>query len=114
MGERKHVAFDNAKDEAILFTQKSNPELKRRKIETKITVREHIMSFNTEANRWLEVYLDLGIKFTAYTNLTLEKVRKVEDIVQGLAATRGLAPGAVRCIKVAAVQLLALYGAEIW
>lgn len=51
LGERKYVAFDNAKNEIIAFTRRRKSELKRRIAEARITVRGHTMGFNTGANR---------------------------------------------------------------
>lgn len=72
------------------------------------------MEFNTEATRWLGVYLDTGLRFKAHKLLTLENARSTEDRIQRLEATRGLALELVRRIQVAAVQAVTVYGAEVW
>lgn len=50
-GENNHVEFDNAKNEAIAFRRKRKLKLNRRIAEAKITIRGHIMLFNTESTR---------------------------------------------------------------
>lgn len=113
VGERNHIRFDNAKDETIVFTRRRKSELKSRIAETRFTVRVHTMRFNTEATRSLGVYLYSGLQFTTHKNLMLEKAKKAEDRVKRLAAPRRLASGLVRQIPVAAMQAVAIYGAEI-
>lgn len=72
------------------------------------------MDFNTEATRWLRVYLDIELQFWAHKNLILNKVGRVEDRVRRVAATKGLALGLVQWIQVVALQVVSLYGANIW
>lgn len=50
-----------------------------------------------------EVYSYTRLQYRAHKNLTLEKPRRVEHRVRGLALTRGLAPELVRKIQIAAV-----------
>ena len=44
----------------------------------------------------------------------LRKARNAEARIHSLCQGQGLAPGLVRRIQVAAVQSVALYGAELW
>ncbi len=44
----------------------------------------------------------------------MTKAKSVEIQIKHLSATYGLAPGLVRRIQIAAIQSVALYGAEIW
>lgn len=50
-GERKHVAFDNLKDEMIVCTRRQKADLQSRIAKAKITVRGHILGFIVEATR---------------------------------------------------------------
>lgn len=78
------------------FTRRRKPEIKRRIVEVKITVRTNTMSFNNEVTKWLGVYLDSGLQFRAHKSLTLKKATYAEDKVGHLAAMRSLARGLVR------------------
>lgn len=60
------------------------------------------------------MYLDTGLQFRAHKNLSLEKARKAESRLRRLGSTNELAPGLIRRIQVTAVQVMALYGAELW
>lgn len=71
-----HVDLDNAKDEAIAFKRRRKLKLKRRIAEARITVYGHIIGFNTQATRWLRVYLDTGPQFRERTNITLKMITK--------------------------------------
>lgn len=42
----------------IAFIRSRKPELKKRIVKVRITVRGHTMMFNMEATRWLSFYLD--------------------------------------------------------
>lgn len=44
----------------------------------------------------------------------MTKARTAELRIKGLPRSHGLAPGLVRRIQIAAVQSVALYGAELW
>lgn len=79
--ERKHVAFDNSKEEIIAFTKRRKRNLKRWLTEAQITVKEYIMRLNIEATRWVEKYLDTGLQFQAHKNISLEKAKHTENRV---------------------------------
>ena len=70
--------------------------------------------FNQKATRWLGMWLDNGLSFGAHINERLEKAKIAESRIKGSSKTYGLPPALVRRIQVAAVQSVALYGAEIW
>jgi hypothetical protein len=69
----------------------------------KILVGGHRVHFSQEASRWLGVW-----------PTRLQKARAAEARIRSLCRTQGLAPGLVRRIQIAAVQAVALYGAELW
>lgn len=57
----------------LTFTRRQKHDIKRRLAEARITVRGYTLGFNTEATRCLGVYLNTGLHFRAYKNLSLEK-----------------------------------------
>lgn len=72
----------------------------------------HCVPFNPEATQWLGVWLDSGLTLKVHYQACMRKAQAAEHRVQRLCQSHGLAPGLVR--QVAAVQLVALYGAELW
>ncbi len=70
--------------------------------------------FNKEATRWLGVWLDSQLKFTAHINERVRRARVAKIQIKSLTKTYGLVPGLVRQIQLAVVQSTALYGAELW
>jgi hypothetical protein len=54
------------------------------------------------------------LNFKAHYKLRLQKARLAETRLKSLSSTQGLAPGLIRRIQIAAVQSVALYGAELW
>jgi hypothetical protein len=77
-------------------------------------VGSHQVSFNSEATRWLVIWLDAGLTLKTHYHTCLRKARNAESRVRSLCQAQGLAPGLVHRIQVAAVQSVALYGAELW
>lgn len=71
--DRNHVAFDNSKNEILAFRRRRKPNQKQRLTEARITVRGHMLGFNTEVTCWLGVYLDTELQFKVHKNLLLEK-----------------------------------------
>ena len=74
----------------------------------------HYVPFNTEATRWLGVWLDSGLSFKAHYQTCMRKAQAAENRIQHLCQNHGLAPGLAHQVQVAAVQSVALYGAELW
>jgi hypothetical protein len=103
------VAFDSGKTEALLLT-KSRKKFPR----MQISVDGHRISYNKEATRWLGVWLDSQLTLKEHHHNRLGKARKAEARVRTLVGKLGLTPADVRKIQVAAVQAVALYGAELW
>lgn len=60
------------------------------------------------------MWLDNHLSFNTYISERLGKVKIAEFKIKWLSKTYELLPAIVRQIQVAAVQLVALYGAEIW
>ena len=111
-GRENLLQFDHAKTEAVVFT-------KQRKIQTqirraKIRICDHSLSFNVEATRWLGFWLDSALTFRTHKDVHEQKARRAEARLRSIVSKNGLSPGLVRKIQIAAVQSVALYGAELW
>ncbi len=104
MGKQKLVLFSRARQ------QRLNQHLR----DTTVLVGGKRIKFNKEATRWLGIWLDSQLKFTAHINERLTKAKSVQIQIKHLSGTYGFAPGLVRRIQIAAVQSIALYGAELW
>ena len=113
-GHDNVVQFDAGKTEAILLTRKRGRELKDRIQRAQVEIDDHCVPFNLEATRWLGVWLDSGLNFKAHYQTCMRKARAAENRIQRLCQSHGLAPGLARQVQVAAVQSVALYGAELW
>jgi ribonuclease HI len=113
-GQSNLVQFEAEKTEAVLFTRKRGKELRDQVQRARIVVENHQVSFNREATRWLGIWLDAGLSLKAHYETCLRKARNAEARVQSLCQAQGLPPGLARRIQVAAVQSVALFGAELW
>ena len=113
-GKENAVTYDTGKTELVLFS-KARPRRRNRQLrETTVLIAGERIKFNKEATRWLGVWLDGQLKFTSHINERINKAKSAEIQIRGLTRTYGLAPGLVRRIQIAAVQSIALYGAELW
>lgn len=108
------VQFDAEKTEAALFTRKRGRKLQNQIQKARIIVGNHPATINQEATGWLGIWLDSGLTLKAHYHTRLRKARNAEARIHALCRGQGLAPGLVRRIQVAAVQSVALYGAELW
>ncbi|KAI0999672.1 hypothetical protein K3495_g8523 [Podosphaera aphanis] len=111
-GQENCLDFDHAKTEAVVFT-------KRRKIRSHIQqasakIKDVTIKFNKEATRWLGLWLDSALSFREHKDTYLQKARRAEARLKAVTNRKGLEPGLVWKIQVAAVQSVALYGAELW
>ncbi|ODM20373.1 hypothetical protein SI65_03426 [Aspergillus cristatus] len=113
-GHDNVVQFDAGKTEAVLLTRKRGRELKDQIQRAQVEVDGHCVPFNLEATRWLGVWLDSGLNLKTHYQTCMRKARAAENRVQRLCQSHGLAPGLARQVQVAAVQSVALYGAELW
>ncbi|OJJ79573.1 uncharacterized protein ASPGLDRAFT_944566 [Aspergillus glaucus CBS 516.65] len=113
-GHDNVVQFDAGKTEAVLLTRKWGRELKDQIERARVEVDGHHVPFNPEATRWLGIWLDSGLNLKAHHQTCMRKARAAENRVQRLCQSHGLAPGLARQVQVAAVQSVALYGAELW
>lgn len=108
-----YVAFYNSKDEIIAFIERRKLHIWRKLMDARITVRGHIIGFNTEKTRWLGVYLNMSLQFQAHECLSFDEARKAVDRVRRLCSTNGLEPGRIRIIQVVAEQAVAIYSPEL-
>jgi ribonuclease HI len=113
-GGTNGVQFDPEKTEATLFTRKKGRSLRDQVQRARIVVGDKEVAFNQEATRWLGVLLDTGLTLKAHYRGRLQKAKKAEARVRALCRQKGLPPGLIRRIQKAAVQAVALYGAELW
>jgi len=60
------------------------------------------------------VWLDSMLTLNDHTKKIFAKVRKAQNRVRSLMSTKGLNPDGFQQIQVAAIQAIALYGAELW
>jgi hypothetical protein len=74
----------------------------------------HSIPYNKEATRWLRVWLDSELKLSQNHRIRLAKPKQAEARVRSLVDKLRMTLPNVRRIKVAAVQAVALYGAELW
>jgi hypothetical protein len=107
------MIFDINKTEAVLLSRK-------RKHKSAVNVGIQIApgifkSFNQQATRWLGIWLDatLTSKITMIDKM-MSKAYRAEARIRSLRGKFGLSPENVRKTQVAAVQAVALYGAELW
>ncbi len=60
------------------------------------------------------MWFDSRLTFNSHVNEKSRKAKIAESRINGLRKTYGLSPALVRRIQIAAVQSVALYGAELW
>ena len=88
--------------------------MSRQIAEVQIKIGPKKIKFNKEATRWLGIWLNSELKFTAHVNEKFQRARTAEIQIKGLTRTYGLAPALIRRIQIAVIQSIALYGAELW
>jgi ribonuclease HI len=113
-GIANNVSFEVNKTEAVLFTKKRGRALRQSLSRAKITLDGSAISYNQDATRWLGIWLDSGLTLKSHYQIRLQKAKNAEARLRSISSTYGLAPGLVRRIQIAAVQSVALYGAELW
>ena len=113
-GVSNAVTYDIAKIEAIFFSKSRKSRLKEEMSAKVLTFGGHNIKFNDRATRWLWIWLDSGLTFATHINERLKKAHAAQARIRGLTKSYGLPPGLVRKIEIAAVQSIALFGAEIW
>ena len=113
-GGNNSVTYDMSKTEVVLFSKARHQKLVKQISETQLRFGGETVFFNKEATRWLGVWLDSHLNFAAHVNERMKKARAAELRIKGLSKTYRLCPVLVQRIQIAAVQSVALYGAELW
>lgn len=98
----------------MIFSRSHCQRLHRQIIEANIQIGTGSIKFNKEATRWLGIWLDNQLTFTAHVNEKFRAARAAEIQIKGLTRLHRLAPGLIRRIHLAVVQSIALYGVELW
>lgn len=111
-GTSNLLQFDHGKTEAVVFTKKR--KLRAQIRNSNIQIGGHLIKFNNEATRWLGFWLDSALNFRYHKEVCIQKARRAEARLRSIVSKKGLSPGLVRRIQIAAVQAVALYGAELW
>jgi hypothetical protein len=104
------VTFDTEKTEAIWLSRK-------RKIwqtNHSVQVGSAMVNFNKSATKWLGVWIDSALSFRQHQHAMLKNARNAQARLRRLAGKMGLVPDSVRRTQVACVQVVALYGSELW
>ena len=105
------MSFEIDKTEAVLFTRKRS--LYRKMQRAKIKLENTEIGFNSEATRWLGIWLDSDLNFKAHYQIRLQKAKKAENKLKFISSTFNLTPELIRRVQITAVQSVTLYGAEI-
>jgi len=104
--------FDIEKTQAMLFIGRGKNQ--EPKMNAGVGVRNYDVSYNTEATRWLGVWLDDMHTLNDHTKKTLAKARRAQNRVRSLMMKKGLSSERCKGIDVAEVQAVALDGSELW
>ena len=105
-GRRHAVTYDMAKTKLVLFSRARQRRLNQQLRETTVLVGGERIKLNKDATRWLGIWLDSQLKFTAHINERLTKAKTAKIQVKRLSGTYGLAPGLVRQIQLQQFSLL--------
>ena len=84
------------------------------KLTAKFNVGNRFIPCYTQATPWLAVWLDANLTFKKHYNRCIKKARAVEARLLTFTKTYGEVPESVRAVKVACIQVVALYGSELW
>ena len=87
----------------MIFSKFYRQQLNGQIRETKIQVGDERVIFNKEATRWLGVWLDSQLEFTAHINERVRRARTAEIQIKSLTKTYGLVPKLIRQIQLAVV-----------
>jgi len=112
---RRDLQFDTAKTEAALFTpRRGHRKHLQPKLTARIKVRDGFVRFNTEATRWLGVWMDPHPTLKEHHNCCMKKARAAEARLRTLTRMHGIVPEWVWAVHIACVQAVALYGSKFW
>jgi len=103
------VAFDQGKTEAVLFKKK-----KRGTPTATVRVGMNDIPFNTEATRWLGVWLDSQLTLKEHHAIRLKEGKKAMGRLCRLTGQMGLSPANCRKVMTACIQSVTMFGSELW
>jgi ribonuclease HI len=111
--QRNPVRFETSKTEAILLSR--NTKHYKDRDTAKIRVGEHYAKFNSEATRWLVVWIDSAFRSTTHRHKCMAIARAAENRLRKLISKYGVPPASVRNIQIAIIQSTLMDGAKlIW
>jgi len=85
---RRELQFDTAKTEAALFTRRRGHRTHLQpKLTTNMRVGSRVIRFNTQATRWLGVWLDANLTFKEQHNQCMKKARAADARLRTLTTT---------------------------
>jgi len=114
-GSRRGHQFDTAKTEATLFTRgRGNKNHLRPKLTAKIRVGDGFLRFNSQATRWLGVWMDVHLTLKVHHNQCMTKARAAEARLRTRTRTYGVVPESVTGVQLACVKSVTLHGCELW
>ena len=102
-----------SKTEVVLFSKARHQKLAKQISETQLRFGGETVFFNKKATWWLRVWLDSHLNFAAHINERMKKAKATELRIKRLSKFYVLCLALVRRIQIAAVQFVALYGAEL-
>jgi len=102
------VAFDQGKTEGVLFQKKKGTPT------ATIRVGTSDIPFNSEATRWLGVWLDSQLTLKEHHTVRLKEGKKAMERLRQLTGQMGLLPANCRKVMTACIQSVAMFGSELW
>jgi len=102
------VAFDQGKTEGVLFRKKKGTPT------AIIHVGTSDIPFNSEATRWLGVWLDSQLMLKEHHTVRLKEGKKAMERLRRLTGQMGLSPANCRKVMTACIQSVAMFGSELW
>jgi len=109
------LPFNTTKTEGALFTcRRDHTKLIRQKLTAKIKVRNGYIQFNKHAPHWLGIWMEAHLRFKQHYNRCIKKARAAEARLRTLTETHGVTPESVRAVDVVCIQVVTLYGSELW
>ena len=102
------VAFDQRKTEGVLFGKKKGA--------LTATIRVGMINFpcNTEAIRWLGVWLDSQLRLKEHHTIRLKEGKNAMGRLCRLTGQMGLSPANCQMVMTACIQSVAMFGSELW
>jgi len=102
------VAFGQRKTEGVLFGKKKGA--------LTATIRVGMTNFpcNTEATRWLGVWLDSQLRLKEHHTIRLKEGKNAMGRLCRLTGQMGLSPANCQMVMTACIQSVAMFGSELW